>query len=282
MFPNAVRRQVQRYALASLSRSNLVFAQNARTITPCATSLMVTPLNQFSTSSPVYKKASKKGASNAKSKAKEEPVDDIDSVVDFAEVEKKMQHAIDAFKERAAVIKQGNYTIEAIEEIPVPIGHHKEPAKSGHGKKDVIVTEPIKSLARVASKGPKTITITVFDPASIKRIISAIIAANLNLNPLPDPKQPDQVLRLSLPPQTSEIKQEIIKNLKAEYDHFRASPAKRSLTSVREDVMKHLKKANLSKDDSFATKDKLEKLFKTYSTKLQDTLKTVESSILKG
>lgn len=105
-----------------------------------------------------------------------------------------MDATVDHFKERITVVRQGIYTPAIIENVVVKTAAHTE--------------EPVKNIARVAMKGPRAITITAFDAADVKHIISAVIGANLNLNPQPDPKQ-EQVLRVPLPPTTSETKRRL-------------------------------------------------------------------------
>ena len=132
------------------------------------------------------------------------------------------------FKEKVAVVRQGKFTPSVLEEIIVKTHDHTD--------------EPLKNIARVASKGPRTLTITVFDPHNVKHITAAVIGSDLNLNPQPDPKSPEQVLRVPLPPATAESKKEIIKQLRHEYEHFRNSAAKKSLTGIREHALKAIRR----------------------------------------
>lgn len=218
------------------------------------------------------KKESKKGGKSkgaASAEASEEHVE-IADVVDLADLKTKFNGSIEAFKERAGVIRQGKFTPNVIEEIIVTTHSHTE--------------EPLKNIARVALKGPRTMTVTVFEPSNVKHITAAVIASGLNLNPQPDPKSPEQILRIPLPPTTSETKKEIVKNLKHEFEHFRNSPAKKSLTAIREDALKHVKKAgkSLSKDQTFEVKNDIEELFKAGAKDLTDALKQAETAVLKN
>lgn len=222
--------------------------------------------------SPVDYGKKKSGGKSKGNAASEEPAKshaEISEVVDLADLKTKFQASVESFKERTAVIRQGKITPAVIEEITVTTHNHTE--------------EPLRNIARVALKGPRAMTVTVFDPKNVKHITAAVIASGLNLNPQPDPKSPEQILRLPLPPTTSETKKEIIKDLKHEFEHFRNSPAKKSLTAVREDALKHVKKAgkSLSKDQVFEAKNDIEELFKSGAKNLADALKQAEAATMK-
>ncbi|VVT50500.1 uncharacterized protein SAPINGB_P002784 [Magnusiomyces paraingens] len=228
----------------------------------------------FSGSMPTLKKASKekgkgkdhKGGSKAPAADEVEESVSLDEIVNIAELQQKMDATVDHFKERITVVRQGIYTPAIIENVVVKTAAHTE--------------EPVKNIARVAMKGPRAITITAFDAADVKHIISAVIGANLNLNPQPDPKQ-EQVLRVPLPPTTSETKKEIIKNLKHEFEHFKNSPTKKSLTSIRGEAMKALKKVTISKTDLFTVKTKIEDAYKAKCNTLAEVLKQAEAATMK-
>lgn len=222
------------------------------------------------TSIPLAKKKggkAKAGSHEAEESASEQV--SISSLVDLADLKIKFQGSVDAFKERTTVIRQGKITPAVIEEIIVTTHNHTE--------------EPLKNIARVALKGPRTMSVTVFEPRDVKHITAAVIASGLNLNPQPDPKSPEQILRLPLPPTTSETKKEVIKDLKHEFEVFRNSPSRKSLTTVRENALKHVKKAGktLSKDRTFEVKGDIEELFKTAAKNLADALKQAEAATMK-
>lgn len=245
--------------------------------TPAPALSRATALRHFSASCAVQKKASSRGKDKSSDKSSRSHTDtssaadaetavSIDEIVNLAELQKAMDATVDHFRARAATVRQGPYTPAVLEAIMVQTSTHAH--------------EPVRNIARVAAKGPRTLTITAFDAADVKHIVAAVLGADLNLNPQPDPKQ-EQVLRVPLPPSTSESKKEIVKNLKHEYEHYKNSPTKKSLTSLRADAMKALKKATGSKSDLFAVKTKVEDIFKAKCTTLADALKQAEAATLK-
>jgi ribosome recycling factor len=224
------------------------------------------------TSTPAFLYAKKKGGKKETSASKTTPDEEDGAaveVVDFEDLKLKFNESVELFKEKVAIVRQGKFTPAVLEEIIVKTHDHTD--------------EPLKNIARVASKGPRTLTITVFDPHNVKHITAAVIGSDLNLNPQPDPKSPEQVLRVPLPPATAESKKEIIKQLRHEYEHFRNSPAKKSLTGIREHALKAIKKTGkaLSKDETFRVKNNVEDLFKAGAKSLADVLKQAETAALK-
>lgn len=230
----------------------------------------VSEARRFSTT-PVFlyakKKGGKKDNSSKHQEAAAESSSSIASELDTKDIKKKMQESVEHFKERVTVIRQGKLTPSVIEAIMIKT----------HDKTE----EPLGQIARVALKGPRNMTITVYDPLNVKHITAAVIASDLNLNPQPDPKSPEQILRIPLPPVTSETKKEIVKSLKQEFEHWKNSPAKKSLSTVREAALKSAKKLDLSKDDMFKTKTEVEDLFKEASKNLSDALKQAENAVMK-
>lgn len=225
----------------------------------------------FSLSSPMHGKKKGKASKDSAPAEKETAAsgESAAQVVNVADLTAKFEASVEAFKEKAVVVRQGKLTPAVIEAIPVTTHNHTE--------------EPLRNIARVAMKGPRTMTVTVFEPSNVKHIVAAVLAANLNLNPQPDPKSPEQILRIPLPPTTSETKKEILKTLKTEFQHFKSSASKKSLSAVREAALKQVKKAEktLSKDEQFAVKATVEKLFKKSTDSLQDALKQAETAVNK-
>ncbi|KAF5098514.1 hypothetical protein D0Z03_001200 [Geotrichum reessii] len=264
------------FKLASFAISRNAFSaflrqpQQQLVVTAASSFSRAAPIRKF-TSTPAFQYAKKKGGKNEAAASKNASVEEESAVevVDLEDLKLKFDESVELFKEKVAIVRQGKFTPATIEEILVKTHEHTE--------------EPLKNIARVASKGPRTLTITVFDPLNVKHITAAVIGSGLNLNPQPDPKSPEQVLRVPLPPATAESKKEVIKQLKHEFEHFRNSPAKKSLTGIREHALKTIKKAGkaLSKDETFKVKNSVEDLFKVGSKNLADVLKQAETAVSK-
>lgn len=134
-------------------------------------------------------------------------------------------------------------------------------------------------IASTSLKGKNSLLVTVYDPKDTKQVVSAIMAAGLNLNPERIPNN-DQQLKISLPPPTTESRMNMCKELKAVFEEYKNSSSKHSLGHIRTEIMKDIK--SLSKKDDSARKgiQDVEKVHKEYVNKLQDQLKQAEKSIL--
>lgn len=271
MFKSASLSIIRNASSALLKHPQQQLLVSATAVASAGTFTRVTPIRPF-TSTPAFQYAKKKGGKKEAPASKAAAVEDeapAVEVVDLEDLKLKFNESVELFKEKVAVVRQGKFTPSVLEEIIVKTHDHTD--------------EPLKNIARVASKGPRTLTITVFDPHNVKHITAAVIGSDLNLNPQPDPKSPEQVLRVPLPPATAESKKEIIKQLRHEYEHFRNSPAKKSLTGIREHALKAIKKAGkaLSKDETFKIKNHVEELFKAGAKNLADALKQAETAASK-
>lgn len=96
-------------------------------------------------------------------------------------------------------------------------------------------------LATTSVKGKSMLLVTVFNPLDVKRIISLILGANLNLTP-ERVNDNDQLLKVSLPPKTKEYKIEQDKQMKKVSDDCKNSKFFWSLSSIRREFLDKFKK----------------------------------------
>jgi len=106
----------------------------------------------------------------------------------------------------------------------------KKLSEASKGKNDIKIFDNLKigkdvftNVASTTQKGKNLFIVTVFDPKNTKHVVSAILGANLNLNP---EKMPDneQQLKITLPPVTQESRNKLLKDLKKINDEFKAGP----------------------------------------------------------
>jgi ribosome recycling factor len=194
--------------------------------------------------------------SEAKRPILHEPVVDINQLVaDF-------DHSIKTFTDKAKDIRAGNANVSKFEAIQV----------TKHGN-----PHTIKQLANVQLRGSR-MTIVAFDPHDVKYIQTAVIQS-LNVPPQVDPKN-NQTLIVDLSVNANEHKQSALKALKDLHSHFRSSPSKHSLNSIRGAAASILKKKKIAKEISendFEDETKqVEKLYKDYVNKLAEAFKAAE------
>ena len=92
---------------------------------------------------------------------------------------------------------------------------------------------PLSQVSTIATPDAKTITVQVWDKSMVKTVEKAIADANLGLNPNSD----GQMIRMNLPPLSSERRKELVK-LAYKY----GENAKIALRNIRRDSMDMLKK----------------------------------------
>lgn len=245
------------------------------------TSRLTTPANNRPFSSSLANQGAKnktkkggKGHSNDRNAGHSPPDPDIpqasDIIKEVKQIEARFQDCVEQFGIKSAETKHGKASA-------AKIGQSRVTLSSDEG------VQGLKNIANIQIKNnSRTIVLTVFDPKHVKYINSAMLA-ELGVTPQVDPKN-EQVITITLPTRTADVKKELAKQIKQEYEHFRNSHSKHSLTSIREDMMKHLKKCHsggsISHDEFKDFNKDVERLFKKYSDELGSSFKKVEKSVL--
>lgn len=221
--------------------------------------------NLSSTNILLAKKEKKGGKSASKGNKKkdiiedDEPTEDINPKLILSELESKFKKNIEEFNKKIVEVKMGKANPDIFNKIKIKI--------------DNKTTQLFTEVAQTTLKNGRFLTITVFDPNNVKKVISSILSSNLNMNPEIDPKNP-QLLKVSLPTSTAEVKQKQTKLLKETMDQ-----SKTSLNHLRGVVMKDLKKVTGSKDIVTALTKNIDKVYQSYSDELMTALKNAEKSL---
>ncbi|MGI0486855.1 ribosome recycling factor [Pantanalinema rosaneae CENA516] len=133
---------------------------------------------------------------------------------------------------------------------------------------------PLKSLASISTPDASTITIQPFDRSSLNLIEKAISMSDLGLTPNND----GSIIRLNIPPLTSDRRKELAK-IAAKF----AEEGKVSIRNVRRDavdsVRKQEKNSELSEDEARDLQDKIQKLTDKYIAKVDELLAEKEKDI---
>jgi ribosome recycling factor len=134
---------------------------------------------------------------------------------------------------------------------------------------------PLKSLASVNTPDSSTITIQPFDRSSIGNIERAILMSDVGLTPNND----GSVIRLNIPPLTSERRKELVK-VAAKI----AEEGKVSIRNIRRDavdeVRKQEKNSEISEDEARDLQDEIQKVTDKYVKKVDEMLADKEKDIL--
>ena len=117
------------------------------------------------------------------------------------------------------------------------------------------VQTPIQQVANIQVPEPRLITITPWDPSTLKAIERAIQASDLGINPNNDGKQ----LRLVFPALTEERRKDLVKSV-----NKYAEEAKIAIRNIRRDGLEkfraHHKKKELTEDSMAEVETALQKL----------------------
>jgi ribosome recycling factor len=133
---------------------------------------------------------------------------------------------------------------------------------------------PLKSLASINTPDASTITIQPYDKSSLNQIEKAISLSDVGLTPSND----GQIIRLNIPPLTSDRRKEFVK-MAAKM----AEEGKVSIRNIRRDavdsVRKQEKNSEISEDESLDLQDKIQKLTDKYTAKIDELLAEKEKDI---
>lgn len=179
--------------------------------------------------------------------------------MNLAETESNMKKAVEATQKSFNTLRTGRANASLLDRVMVE--YYGAPT-------------PLKSLANITTPDATTITIQPFDKGSIGLIEKAINLSDVGLTPNND----GSVVRLNIPPLTSERRQEMVK-LAGKL----AEEGKVSVRNIRRDaidsVRKQEKNSDISKDESRDLQDEIQQLTDKYTAKIDELLTIKEKDI---
>lgn len=177
----------------------------------------------------------------------------------LAEAEGLMKKAVEATQRNFNTIRTGRANASLLDRVMVE--YYGTPT-------------PLKSLANINTPDATTITIQPYDKGSLPQIEKAISLSDIGLTPNND----GDVVRLNVPPLTSERRQEFVKMAgKA------AEEGKVSIRNIRRDaidsVRKQEKNSEVSEDESRSLQEEIQKLTDKYTERIDELLAEKEKDI---
>lgn len=177
----------------------------------------------------------------------------------LSDVESKMKKAIDATQQSFNSLRTGRANASVLDRVMV----------------EYYGTEtPLKSLANISTPDSSTITIQPYDKGSLEQIEKAISMSDVGLTPNND----GEIVRLNIPPLTSERRQELVK-IAGKY----AEEGRVAIRNIRRDAIEEVRKAEknheLSEDEAHDIQEKVQKLTDKYVSKVDELLKAKEEDI---
>lgn len=179
--------------------------------------------------------------------------------VKLAEIKEHMQKTVEATQRSFNTIRTGRANASLLDRVVV----------------EYYGTEtPLKSLANISTPDATTIVIQPYDKGSMAQIEKAITMSDLGLTPNND----GQVIRLNIPPLTSERRQELVKMAGK-----LAEEGKVGIRNIRRDaidaVRKQEKNSEISEDEARDLQDQIQKVTDEYTKKIDDLLSAKEQDI---
>jgi ribosome recycling factor len=172
----------------------------------------------------------------------------------------RMAKSVDATRTEFATVRTGRASPHLLDRIEVDY----------YG-----ATTPLKQLAQVSASEARLLTVTPYDPASIKAIEKSIMESDVGLTPSNDGK----LIRLSIPELTEERRRELVKVV-----HGIAEQGKVGIRNIRRDVMHDLRElkreGELGSDDEHRAEAELQKLTDARTGEIDSLLAGKEQEIL--
>ena len=178
----------------------------------------------------------------------------------FAEVNKRMDVALQHVKHELAGVRTGRASTALLDHVHV----------EAYGSK-----MPLNQVAGLSIPEPTLIVAQPFDPTLITAIERAIRISDLGLNPSNDGK----VIRIPLPSLTEERRRELSRHV-----HKLAEEGRNTVRGVRRDANERLKKllkdSKISEDDERKGLDEVQKITDQHVRLIDDAQKKKDADLL--
>jgi ribosome recycling factor len=179
--------------------------------------------------------------------------------VKLAEAESTMQKTVESTQRAFNTIRTGRANSSLLDKVQVD--YYGSPTS-------------LKSLANISTPDATTILIQPYDRSSLNIVEKAISLSDVGLTPSND----GSVIRLNIPPLTSDRRKELVK-IAAKY----AEEGRVAIRNIRRDaidaIRKQEKASEISEDESKDQQDKLQKLTNKYTARIDELLVEKEKDI---
>jgi ribosome recycling factor len=186
-------------------------------------------------------------------------VDEMSDVIDLSAAGRRMNGAVESVKSNFATIRTGRANPSLLDRIEVEL----------YGSR-----MSLRSVANIGAPEARLLTVTPFDPNTLKEIERAIRDADIGLNPQNDGK----ILRLPIPELTEERRRDMIRMARSMAEEGRVA-----VRNVRRDEMRDLhelrKEGEISQDDEHRAEDELQKLTDGYVKRVEAILAEKEAEL---
>ena len=185
---------------------------------------------------------------------------DMSEIVDLTAAERRMQGALDSVRREFSTIRTGRANPAILDRVEVEV----------YGTR-----MPLRNVANVSAPEPRLLSVTPFDPGTLKAIERSIANSDLGLNPQNDGK----IIRLPIPELTEERRKQLIRLARGMAEEGRVS-----VRNVRRDEMRDLlelrKEGEISEDDERRAEAELQQLTNSYVKRIDAALADKEAELL--
>ena len=176
------------------------------------------------------------------------------------EMKRKMDRALEVLGQDFARIRTGRASVALLEGIKV----------DAYG-----TAMPISQVASLAAPEPRLLTVQPWDTGLMSDLEKAILRSDLGLTPSNDGK----IIRIPIPPLTTERRKELVKSTKKMTEESKV--ALRNLRRDANEQLKDLKKdKQISEDEAFKAQDDVQKVTDEYIKKLDVLAAEKEKEIM--
>ncbi len=180
--------------------------------------------------------------------------------IDLTDAESRMRGAVESVRREFGSIRTGRANPVILDRIEVDV----------YGSRMAL-----RSVANVGAPESRLLTVTPFDPNSLKDIERAISNSDVGLNPQNDGK----IIRLPIPELTEDRRREFIRLAKSMSEEGRVS-----VRNVRRDEMRDVhelrKMGEVSEDDERRAENELQRLTDLYVKRIDEALSEKEAELL--
>ena len=184
----------------------------------------------------------------------------MSEIVDLTVAERRMQGALDSVRREFSTIRTGRANPAILDRVEVEV----------YGTR-----MPLRNVANVSAPEPRLLSVTPFDPGTLKAIERSIANSDLGLNPQNDGK----IIRLPIPELTEERRKQLIRLARGMAEEGRVS-----VRNVRRDEMRDLmelkKVGEISQDDERRAEAELQQLTNSYVKRIDAALVDKEAELL--
>jgi ribosome recycling factor len=176
------------------------------------------------------------------------------------EMKRKMDRALEVLGQDFARIRTGRASVALLEGIKV----------DAYG-----TAMPISQVASLAAPEPRLLTVQPWDSALMSDLEKAILRSDLGLTPSNDGK----IIRIPIPPLTTERRKELAKSTKKMTEDSKV--ALRNLRRESNEQLKKLQKdKQISEDEAFKAQEEVQKVTDDYIKKLDALAAEKEKEIM--